>query len=265
MGAGAPSSVVAAAALVLSISTLSNAQTDASPDTGATVTDSDPTRPVLFSIRPEIYKPSEDVTQAALIFRYDRATFVKRRWLPGRRGVIVRAELPMRQTRNDGSSAETGIGDAYAQILLVPYFTRRFAVVAGTGVIMPTATGERLGSGKWVLAPAAGPVWFLNGKGMVFVKFQNFTSIAGDESRPDANFFLITPTIIRVFSSGWWVLADSETKTNWNQDGRTGARSGLQLGHAVSSRFAVWIKPEAWWGGNSDGLWNLKFGLVWYR
>jgi hypothetical protein len=49
--------------------------------------DSDPTRPVFFSLRPEIYSPNRDITQTALIFRYDRAQLSQRRWLPGERGV----------------------------------------------------------------------------------------------------------------------------------------------------------------------------------
>ena len=48
---------------------------------------------MLFSLRPEIYRPSDGITQAALILRYDQASFRERRWLPGKRGVILRFEL----------------------------------------------------------------------------------------------------------------------------------------------------------------------------
>ena len=265
MHARPPSFVVAAAFVSLIITSASHAQTNAPTADAADANDSDPTRPILFSIRPEIYKPNDDVTQAALIFRYDRAMLARRRWLPGRRGVIVRAELPMLRTQTDGGNAEAGIGDAYAQMLLVLYRKQSFAVVGGTGVIIPTASGDRLGSGKWVLAPAAAPVWFFRGHGMAFVKFHNFMSVAGDDRRPDANFLLITPTIIRTFSGRWWMLADSEAKTDWNEGGHTSAKSGLQLGKAVGQRFALWIKPEVWWGADPHGRWNMKFGLVWHR
>jgi hypothetical protein len=259
-----PPSFVVAAAFGLIIASVSHAQTNSPTADAVEGQDSDPTRAILFSVRPEIYKPNDDVTQAALIFRYDRAMLVKRRWLPGRRGVIVRAELPMLRTQAD-DNAEAGIGDAYAQMLVTLYRKQSFAVVGGTGVIVPTATGDRLGSGKWVLAPAAGPVWFFRGHGMAFVKFQNFVSVAGDDRRPDSNFLLITPTIVRTFSGRWWMLADSEAKTDWTDDGHTSAKSGLQLGKAVGRRFAVWMKPEVWWGADRDGRWNMKFGLVWYR
>ncbi len=228
-------------------------------------TDSNPTRAVLFSIRPELYRPAGDVTRAALIFRYDRAALMKRRWLPGRRGAIFRFEAPVARAQVAGAVSETGIGDIYGQLLLVPYISPTFAFVAGAGLVVPTATGPLLGAGKWVLAPAAGPVWFLPGQGMIFLKFQNFVAIAGDGDRPDINHLVIAPTIIRIFRQRWWVLVDSEARTDWLRDRRTSVKSGLQIGHAVGPRLAIWAKPEVWWGANRDGRWNLKFAVVWYR
>jgi hypothetical protein len=226
--------------------------------------DSDPTRPVLFSIRPEIYSPRSDVTQTALIFRYDRAQLAKRRWLPGRRGVITRFEMPLSTTAVSGATTQAGLGDAYAQLLTSPYFSRTFAFVVGSGLRIPTATDTLLGTGKWVVAPAAAPVWFFPSH-IFFVKFQNFSSIAGSASRPDINFFLVTPTLIHKITAAWWYLVDGETKTDWLQNNKTGIRGGLQVGHAFGSRFAAWVKPEAAWTPDQDRQWNLKFGLVWYR
>jgi hypothetical protein len=226
--------------------------------------DSDPTRPVLFSIRPEIYSPSSDITQTALIFRYDRAQLAKRRWLPGKRGVITRFEIPLSTTAVSGATTQAGLGDAYAQLLVSPYFSRSFAFVAGSGLRIPTATDNLLGTGKWVVAPAVAPVWFFPNH-IVFVKVQNFSSIAGSASRPDINFFLVTPTLIHKITSSWWYLVDGETKTDWERYNKTGVRGGLQVGHAFASRFAMWVKPEAMWTPDQDRQWNLKFGLVWYR
>jgi len=122
-----------------------------------------------------------------------------------------------------------------------------------------------LGTGKWVLAPATAPVWFFGRRGMFFVKFQDFVSIGGNADRPDINFLLITPTFIHKGIGRWWVLADSEMKTNWKREARTGVKTGVQVGRGVSARFGIWVKPEVWWGPNRDGRWNLKFGLVWFR
>ena len=225
--------------------------------------DSDPTRAVLFSIRPEFSWLNADISRSALIFRYDYAALRQRRWLPGRRGVILRLEMPITQT-STASTDEIGLGDAYAQLLTVPYFTRTFAFAVGTGVGIPTATDDLLGTGHLVVAPAVAPVWFLP-DGMFFVRVQNSTTVAGDGNRPDFNVLIVAPTFIHSVGGRFWVLADTETQTDWRRDERTGIKSGLQVGRAIAGRIGVWAKPEVWWGPNPVGRWNLKFGIVWYR
>jgi hypothetical protein len=227
--------------------------------------DANPTRAVLFSLRPEIYRPSEDVTQAALIFRYDQASLRQRRWLPGKRGVILRFEMPVLYTHAGDTIQQGGLGDAYAQVLLFPHFSRTFSFFAGSGLKIPTATDQALGTGKWIAGPMAGPVWFLPTRALFLVKVQNLTSIGGDSARPDVNTLLITPVFVQTVKTRWWVLVDSETNTNWKRDGRTGLKSGVQFGRINSRRLALWVKPEVYWGPNRDGRWNLKFALVWYR
>jgi hypothetical protein len=225
--------------------------------------DSDPTRAVLFSVRPEFSWLNADITRSALIFRYDHAALRQRRWLPGRRGVIMRFEMPIAQT-STASSDELGLGDAYAQLLTIPYFTRKFAFAIGSGLGMPTATDDLLGTGRWVVAPTVAPVWFLQ-DGMFFVRVQNLSTLGSNQERPEFNVLVVAPTFIHSVGGRFWVLADTETQTDWRRDERTGIKSGLQVGRAIAGRVGVWAKPEVWWGPNPGGRWNLKFGVVWYR
>jgi hypothetical protein len=225
--------------------------------------DNNPTRAVFFSVRPELYAPTGDLAQAAVVLRYDQAALVKRRWLPGKRGVIFRFELPISGARVSGET-DLGLGDAYAQLLVAPYFTRRFALVVGSGLIVPTATSPTLGLGKVIVAPAAGPVWFF-ARGLLFVKVQYLDSVAGDSSRADVKRLLVTPVVIHTVGRRWWILADSETNTNHLRDDRTDLKSGVQIGRVVTTSLGVWVKPEHQWGPNTSGGWNLKFGIVWYR
>jgi len=236
----------------------------AAKEDNAVHNDSDPTKPVLFSIRPEIYNPSSSVTQTALIFRYDRAQLAKRRWLPGERGVIMRFEMPVSTTAVSGATTQAGLGDAYAQLLTVPYFSRSFAFVVGSGLKIPTASDNLLGTGKWVAGPMVVPVWFF-GAGLFLFKVQNLSSFAGSADRPDINTLLLTPTYVHRFDRTWWILADAETRTDWERSNQTAARGGLQVGHVLSQRFALWVKPEAGHDPTQGKQWNLKFGLVWYR
>ncbi|HEX6975404.1 MAG TPA: hypothetical protein VF147_13460 [Vicinamibacterales bacterium] len=227
--------------------------------------DSNPTRPILFSLRPEFSHVAEDVWRMQVVVRYDRAAMRSRRWFGGKRGVLTRFELPVSAAAAGGSSTEYGLGDAYGQVLTVPKLSPRFAYVVGTGLSIPTATHALLGTGKWTIAPAFAPIWFLRGRGMTYVKVQNFSSFAGDGSRADLNFLLVTPTLIRTVGNSAWVLADTETKTDWERDGLTDVKSGLQVGWVVARGVGLWVKPEVWWGAHAGGRWNVKTGFVWYR
>jgi hypothetical protein len=226
--------------------------------------DSDPTRAVLFSVRPEFSWLNADVSRSALIFRYDHAALRQRRWLPGRRGMILRFEMPIAHTTT-AASDEFGLGDGYAQLLTIPYFNPKFAFVIGSGLGLPTATDDLLGTGRWVVAPAVGPVWFFQGRGMFLVRVQNSMTVGSSERRPDFNVLIVAPTFIHSVGGRFWVLADTETQTDWKRDERTSIKSGLQVGRAFAGRVGVWVKPEVWWGPNPGGRWNLKFGVVWYR
>src|SRR5512142_2129221 len=57
--------------------------------------DIDPTRPVLFSIRPEFHTLAQGAEQRVLIFRYDARVFAARRFFGGLPGVILRLEAPI--------------------------------------------------------------------------------------------------------------------------------------------------------------------------
>jgi hypothetical protein len=223
------------------------------PPAAEAETDSDPTRPVFISVRPEFYN-FEHQHRQLLIGRYDTRF---------RRALILRFELPAVRI-DDGRHATGGLGDAYGQFLLVPYASGRFAFVTGSGFVLPTATDERLGGGKWMAAPLAVPLWRI-ARGLVYLKVQNFISMGGDDARPPVNYLLVTPTYIRAVGTAWWVLADTETKTNWRQDARTGVKSGVQIGRRIAPGVGLWVKPEVWWAANRDGIWNLKVGMVWYQ
>ena len=77
----------------------------------------------------------------------------------GRTGFILRTDVPI-TTTHLGSETHTGLGDIYGQALYIPYLSRKFAFVTGTGLVLPTATHKTLGLGKWQVAPLAVPVWF---------------------------------------------------------------------------------------------------------
>jgi hypothetical protein len=226
--------------------------------------DTDPTKPIILSLRDEYYNLRGDLWQNAFIVRADRFV-LGHVGLPGNsRGFLLRADLPL-VTSGDGQATRSGLGDLYAQALVIPRLGKTFTLAWGTGMVLPTATNS-VGSGKFQLAPAVAPVWFFGRlKGFAFVKLQDFVSVAGDADRPDIHYFLVTPTVLWRLTRSWWIVADSESKTDWKRGNATSFRSGFQIGKMLSPRLGVWIKSEIPWGPNRLGSWTLKLTAFWTR
>ena len=138
-----------------------------------------------------------------------------------------------------------GLGDIYAQALVIPHLSKKFAFVTGTGIVLPTATHKTLGLGKWQLAPLAVPVWFLaKKKGFFFVKFQNYISVAGVSDRPGVNALFVNPTLNYIPARRWAVQVEAESRTNWKNDNRTDFRVGFGAGKVITRRLFLGLKCE---------------------
>ena len=220
-------------------------------------TDTDPTKPVFLTVRDEYYDLLNDAWGNAVILRADRLV-LKQVGLPGKsHGFLTRVDLPF-VTLDNGNSTRSGLGDFYGQALLIPSLSKLVTVAWGTGLVLPTATNT-LGGGKWQVAPVLAPISFFGKRqGFVFVKFQDYISFAGDNDRSDIHYFLVTPTLLRRISRTWWIVADSESRTDWKKDNTTSYKSGFQLGKMFTSQFGLWTKLEVPWGPNRQGDWTLK-------
>jgi hypothetical protein len=75
-----------------------------------------------------------------------------------RRGSILRLDVPL-AVNNNGQSTQAGLGDTYVQDILIQYLSRKFALGAGSGLTLPTATNRKLRTGKWIASPIAAPLW----------------------------------------------------------------------------------------------------------
>jgi hypothetical protein len=201
----------------------------------------------VWSIREEYYNLRGDSWSNVLIFRSDRAFFKGRPRLGGKTGLLTRFDLPVAVNHHAGET-RAGLGDLYLQVLYLPYLTRKFGFAAGTGLYLPTATDERLGTGKVIVAPVVAPIWFFPERGFFFLKLQDQISVAGDPDRPDLHYFTTTPLLVWRVKRKWWVQFDTEAKTQIRASGHTGYKSGFLIGRVLKGRTAVWVKPEVGWG-----------------
>jgi hypothetical protein len=226
-------------------------------DLGEVAADTDPTKPVFFSFRDEFYDLKEGLWRNDTICRMDRGILQKTR-LPGHaRGLLLRADLPV-VTFHNGSVTKTGLGDLYGQALFAPSISGPLFLAFGTGLVIPTATGDALGLGKWIVSPALVPVYFFPRRGLSYLRIQDWISFAGSPGRPDVHYLTVTPTFLWRLSKRWYALADGESLTNWNNDGRTSFKGGFLLGRMLSRRTGISLKAEIPFGAHRLGDWNLK-------
>ena len=223
--------------------------------------DTDPTKAVFFTAREEYYNLFDDNYRNALIFRADRTILNESNMLKPK-GIILRGEIPMATTHISGKTV-TGLGDCYLQGLFFPRLKPGFVIAAGTGFLFPTATDSQIGQGKWQVAPLIVPVWFFpQAKGFFLTKVQNFFSYAGEESRPDVNYLLITPTFLWRTTRKNWILIDEESKINWELDQRVSNKFGIEFGRLFNAKIGFWVKPEIPFGPNREGDFNFKFTFI---
>ena len=226
--------------------------------------DDNPTRAVFFSVREEYRNLRNGAWNNRIILRRDKVV-LRGKKLGGRSGYLLRTDVPI-TTTHLGSETHTGLGDIYGQALYIPYLSRKFAFVVGSGIVLPTATHKTLGFGKWQLAPLAAPVWFLpRGKGFFFVKFHDYISIAGVGDRPGVHSLFIQPTLNYIPKRRWLVQADAESRTNWKNHNRTDYRVGFGVGKVMTRRLFVGIKCEVPMGATRPGDWMIKLTNIFYR
>lgn len=226
------------------------------PEAGA---DDNPTRAVFFSVREEYRNLIGGAWNNRIVLRKDKVV-LKGKFGAGRMGYLLRTDVPI-TTTHLGSETHTGLGDIYGQALYIPYLSRKFAFVTGSGFVLPTATHKTLGFGKWQVAPLAVPLWFLpKGKGFFQVKFQNFVSVAGVGDRPGVNALFINPTLNYLPKKRWLVQADVESITNWKNNNRTDFRVGFGAGKVLTRRFFLGLKCEVPFGGSRSG--DLTFKVI---
>jgi hypothetical protein len=114
------------------------------------------------------------------------------------------------------SGGTTGLGDTTTSFFLTPAYTRKLIWGVGPAVLMPTATSNQLGSGKWGVGPTGAalvePKW-----GSVGVLLQNIWSVAGDSSRSPVNQFQLEPLFSYNLPRGWYLISNPTIVADWTQ------------------------------------------------
>ena len=132
--------------------------------------------------------------------------------------VISRTILPVMFSQSGlfpGSGSQSGLRDTTEGLYFSPRRTfNGFTLGAGPIFLLPTATDELLGAGKWGAGPTGVVVWQGNGWTVGVLAWHNW-SFAGDADRADVDETFLQPVIAYTTSRAWTFTLQGEDTYNW--------------------------------------------------
>ncbi len=153
--------------------------------------------------------PRNDTNQE---YRLDGAGFFN---LPNGSSVFYRAFLPFYD--NEFPVDDTGVGDALLSAYWVPK-KGNFILGYGAALIVPTASEDWFGTGKWSVGPTIIIAQKVPGKYTVGGLVTHVWSFAGESDRSNVSLTTIQPVATYFLGRGTSVSVTSETTYNWEAD-----------------------------------------------
>jgi hypothetical protein len=190
-------------------------------------------------------------------------------WLLVTRGAATAVTYQPNSVAKSGGT--TGLGDTTSSFFLTPAHTGKLIWGVGPAVLMPTATSNPLGAGKWGVGPTGAalvePEW-----GSAGVLVQNIWSVAGDRNRSPVNQLQLEPLFSYNLPRGWYLTSNPTIVADWTQP--TSERWFLPIGGGAGRSFnignqAVDLNFTLYWNAvrpktQSSPKWqlNLEFTLL---
>lgn len=116
-----------------------------------------------------------------------------------------------------GDDTTFGLGDLNPTFFFSPSNSGKFVWGLGPVFLLPTATDDQLGTGKWGAGPSfVGLV--STGPWVVGALVNNIWSFAGDQSRPDVNQMTLQPFVNYNMKDGWYLSSSPIITANWEAD-----------------------------------------------
>ncbi len=143
------------------------------------------------------------------------AAFSPRHYFPFAQILRIQGELETLPRSPHGDNI-TGLGDFQIYDLILFGTPRWGRWGLGPMGIIPTATNNKLGQGKWQVGPVAALAILNVPRWQFGFLAQNPYSYAGNGSRPDVISLFLQPFIVFHFDHGWYLNTDAQWTFQWN-------------------------------------------------
>jgi hypothetical protein len=144
----------------------------------------------------------------------------------------------------------SGLGDINPTFFVAPSHPGQLIWGVGPTFLLPTATQQAVGTGKWSVGPAAVLLvqphpWTIG------VLAQNVWSFAGEDDRDDVNQFLLQYFVNYNLPEGWYLTSQPILTANWKQP--SGEEWVVPFGGGLGKIFK--LGPQAL-NGQVSAYWN---------
>ncbi len=181
--------------------------------------------------------------------------------------LITRAILPV-LSQNDvfgPSGRQTGISDLVLSGFFSPKEPTSGGVIWGAGpaLLVPTATDDLLGTGKFGVGPTA--VVLKQAGLFTFGGLVNHIwSVAGSTDRTDVNLTFLQPFIARNFKGGYAISFNTEISHNWEFDTTSGTVNlvGSKVVHWGKQAAQLFVGPRLPFGNGNSSSWGFRTGFT---
>ena len=155
---------------------------------------------------------------------------------------IVHLDVPLATIKVPTMPHTTGIGDLQLIDVTIKYWDG-IAVGGGFVMLIPAASSELLGTGKFSIGPIAG-VSANFGSISPSLRIENVTSVAGSNTRDDINVLEARPSVIYYLPQSTYVAVEPRFRFDWEDDGATTLLLTARAGFGLSKKWVFVIEPE---------------------
>ncbi len=178
---------------------------------------------------------------------------------PSKVYTIYRLEVPViSQTMPNPEFDATGLSDLIF-VDVIAFKTKIGLVGIGPSLIIPTASSDYLGAGKW--SPGLAGVFMTKGFGLTLgVLGQQYVSVGGDAHRPDQNYMLFQPIVTKIFEGGYFMNFSPIMKFDWENDAYN-IPIGVNFGKAFAKNLSMFFGFDYVVSGPGKGDFTLRLNI----
>jgi len=187
--------------------------------------------------------------------------------------IVTRMIVPFVETLpqppGPGGGRRSGFGDIQLGGVLAPSRLQGWVWGLGPTFILPTASDDALGQGKWQAGPAT-LAGYVGKRWTAYAVAQQWWSFAGDDGRPRTSQLCLDYVLLHNLPAGWQVGMQPSIEVDWTASAGNRVSLPVGLGFGKTVRFGsvpvqLWVEAD-YYAVRPDDLpgprWGIDFQII---